>query len=151
MRVGPRSALTLGQKTKKGIAMFEYDETKGRWIDQKISMEGQECRKCGTAVIKKQVKLKKLKKNQTYYYDWYLLCPECRTMYMVETAKVMVTQKEHQNHRRFSADEARAKEPSKQKTSGETKAKAQRKAMNKADLAKEATLRKLRSVRVGLT
>ncbi len=52
----------------------------------KITNEGQPCRKCGTPVVKKIPK-RKLKADQAYYFDYYLECPNCRTMYMVEEAK----------------------------------------------------------------
>lgn len=51
-----------------------------------ISQEGQPCRKCGTPVIKQATK-KQPKANQTYYFEYYLHCPTCHTMYMVEEAK----------------------------------------------------------------
>jgi ribonuclease HI len=49
--------------------------------------EGEPCRKCGTAIIKKATKPKAYKPGQTYYYEWYLVCPGCKTMYMVDEAK----------------------------------------------------------------
>lgn len=52
----------------------------------KVTREGQPCRKCSTPVIKKTPR-HKLKPNQAYYYEYYLYCPECHTMYMVEEAK----------------------------------------------------------------
>jgi len=48
---------------------------------------GETCRKCGTAIIKRTPKRKKRKPSQTYYYEWYLFCPCCKAMYMVEAAK----------------------------------------------------------------
>lgn len=53
----------------------------------KIQVEGDLCRKCNTKVIKKQTKKKALKADQAYYFEYYLLCPNCKTMYMVEDAK----------------------------------------------------------------
>lgn len=53
---------------------------------RKITQEGQSCRKCSTPVVKK-VPRRKHKPAQTYYYEYYLYCPNCRTMYMVEEAK----------------------------------------------------------------
>jgi len=53
----------------------------------KIKNEGDECRKCGDLVIKKAPKKKKIKSNQSYYFEYYLYCPTCKTMYMVEEAK----------------------------------------------------------------
>jgi ribonuclease HI len=52
----------------------------------KITKEGQPCRKCSTPVVKRIPKRKR-KPNQHYYYEYYLYCPECKTMYMVESAK----------------------------------------------------------------
>lgn len=52
----------------------------------KITQEGQSCRKCSTPVVKK-VPRRKQKPAQTYYYEYYLYCPNCRTMYMAEEAK----------------------------------------------------------------
>lgn len=51
---------------------------------------GEPCRKCGTPIIKKPTKAKNPKLGQTYFYEWYLLCPGCKTMYMVDTAKRML-------------------------------------------------------------
>lgn len=53
----------------------------------KVSVEGDPCRKCGTSVIKQAPKKKVPKPGQTYYYEYYLLCPGCRTMYLLEEAK----------------------------------------------------------------
>lgn len=53
----------------------------------KIDKEGDLCRKCGTAVVKKQPTKRKISKNKSYYFEYYLFCPECKTMYMVEDAK----------------------------------------------------------------
>ncbi len=48
---------------------------------------GEACRKCGTAIIKRIPNQKKRKSGQKYYYEWYLFCPGCKAMYMVEAAK----------------------------------------------------------------
>lgn len=56
----------------------------------KITQEGDFCRKCGTAVINKPTKKKMPKPGQSYYFEYYLLCPACKTMYMVEAAKRFV-------------------------------------------------------------
>lgn len=53
----------------------------------KVKNEGDSCRKCGTSVVIRQTKKKDTKPNQTYYFEYYLVCPKCRTMYMVEEAK----------------------------------------------------------------
>lgn len=52
----------------------------------KITREGQPCRKCSTPVLKK-IPHRKRKPGQTYYYEYYFLCPKCGRMYMVEEAK----------------------------------------------------------------
>ena len=53
----------------------------------KIENVGDECRKCGESVIKKTPKKKKIKANQLYYFEYYLFCPSCTTMYMTEDGK----------------------------------------------------------------
>lgn len=58
----------------------------------KIEKEGDECRKCGEPVIKKiRKETKKIKSNQTYYFEYILLCPSCKTMYTTEDAKREIT------------------------------------------------------------
>lgn len=56
----------------------------------KIQREGQPCRKCGTPVLKK-THSKPTKRTQAYWYKYWFACPNprCRTLYMVESAKVM--------------------------------------------------------------
>lgn len=51
-----------------------------------IRTEGQSCRKCQTPVIKKSPR-KRRKGDKLFYYEYYLFCPKCETMYMVEEAK----------------------------------------------------------------
>jgi ribonuclease HI len=58
----------------------------------KITEEGQPCRKCGTPVVKKYPK-RKPKSGQTYYFEYYLQCPHCQSIYMVEKAKRSINQK----------------------------------------------------------
>lgn len=54
----------------------------------KIEHEGELCRKCSTPVEKKIPSRKKKKKNKAgFYYEYYLICPKCETVYMPETAK----------------------------------------------------------------
>lgn len=69
----PRSAPTPSP------AAGEFNET-----------EGSVCRKCQTPLVKKETKKKAAKPGQAYCYDWYLFCPGCGTMYMVEAAKRML-------------------------------------------------------------
>jgi ribonuclease HI len=59
-----------------------------------IKNEGDLCRKCTTPVIKKIPKEKKKKTNQTYYFEYYLYCPKCKAMYMVEEAKKCIVMSE---------------------------------------------------------
>ncbi len=56
----------------------------------KIENEGDLCRKCGTEVVKKQPSKRKIKPRQSYYFEYYLSCPNCKTMYVVESAKVPI-------------------------------------------------------------
>jgi ribonuclease HI len=58
----------------------------------RILAEGQPCRKCGTPVVKRTPRKRAIKPNQTYYFAWYLYCPACKSMYMVEQAKREVSQ-----------------------------------------------------------
>ena len=53
----------------------------------KVIVEGDACRKCGTGVVKKPTKKKVARPGQTYFYEYYLLCPGCKTMYFLEEAK----------------------------------------------------------------
>ncbi len=53
----------------------------------KVNIEGDACRKCGVKVVKKPTRKKVAKPGQTYYYDYFLLCPACKTMYLTEDAK----------------------------------------------------------------
>nr|WP_129678213.1 ribonuclease HI [Candidatus Chloroploca sp. Khr17] len=53
---------------------------------EKMTRAGQACRKCGTPVVK-QVPRKQPKATQSYYFEYYLYCPSCHAMYMVEDAK----------------------------------------------------------------
>lgn len=57
-----------------------------RYSRIKHKQEGEACRKCQTPLLKRSPR-KKPKPRQTYYYEWYLYCPNCRSMYMVEEAK----------------------------------------------------------------
>jgi ribonuclease HI len=50
---------------------------------------GEACGKCSTQVIKR---IPKKKHSSDYYYEFYLFCPKCQTMYMFESAKRLVEQ-----------------------------------------------------------
>lgn len=56
----------------------------------KMKSEGQPCRNCGTAVVKRNPKKRAVKEGQAFTYSWYLYCPGCRNMYMVDEAKVQL-------------------------------------------------------------
>jgi len=52
----------------------------------KVKAEGDPCRHCGTAVVKKfRSPTKAVKKS--YYYEWTLYCPKCSAIYLQEEAK----------------------------------------------------------------
>ncbi|MFT3674262.1 MAG: ribonuclease HI [Chitinophagaceae bacterium] len=61
----------------------------------KVSVEGDACRKCNISVVKKATKKKEVKPGQSYYFEYYLLCPNCKTMYMVEEAKRAIDKSEN--------------------------------------------------------
>lgn len=65
----------------------------------KVTAEGDACRKCGTSVVKTPTKKKVAKPGQTYYYEFFLLCPSCKTMYLLEEAKRDIT---NQNNNLFT-------------------------------------------------
>lgn len=53
----------------------------------KITQEGQPCRKCSTPVVKRTPRRHNHRNGQCCYYEYYLYCPRCCTLYMVEDAK----------------------------------------------------------------
>ncbi len=57
---------------------------------RKVKKAGDKCRHCNTPTISKIPKIKELKKGQTYFFKRYLVCPNCNTMYMLESEKVYV-------------------------------------------------------------
>lgn len=61
-------------------------------MKQKITREGQPCRKCGVSVIRQEHKELKFKPGQWYYFEWWFRCPKCGTFYMVEAAKRRVSE-----------------------------------------------------------
>lgn len=63
----------------------DYIQSSGKKI--KVTAEGDACRKCGIKVVKKPTKKKSVKPGQNYYYEFFLFCPSCKTMYMLEDAK----------------------------------------------------------------
>ncbi len=59
----------------------------GKSKKKKIVKVGDLCRKCNTPVEKEIPKRKKMKQNQSYFFEYYMRCPSCKQMYMVEDAK----------------------------------------------------------------
>jgi hypothetical protein len=58
----------------------------------KITEAGQACRHCQTSVIRQEHRdlAEKLKGKQNrggFYYLWWLKCPRCKALYMIDTAK----------------------------------------------------------------
>jgi ribonuclease HI len=49
--------------------------------------EGGPCRVCSVPLIRRTPRDKKPKPGQTYYYEYYLYCPGCKRMFMVEEGK----------------------------------------------------------------
>jgi ribonuclease HI len=85
------------EATSKATSKLEYSQQeKHSYNRSKVLNEGDICRKCTTPVIKKQTKKKSLKANQEYFFEYYLLCPNCRTMYMVEAAKRFGNERDNQ-------------------------------------------------------
>lgn len=55
----------------------------------KITSENQPCKKCWTPVVK-AIPKKKNTKNKSFFYKYYFNCPNCKTNYFVDEAKVML-------------------------------------------------------------
>jgi ribonuclease HI len=71
----------------KDEGYLDYLENIEYYREQKIENVGDKCRKCGESVIKKSPKKKRIKANQSFYYEYYLYCPSCKAMYMTEDGK----------------------------------------------------------------
>lgn len=55
--------------------------------NQKITQEGQPCRKCSIPVVKHYRRQDKpVKASKSYYYEYFFICPKCRTYYFVKDA-----------------------------------------------------------------
>lgn len=64
----------------------EHNQTTEQKI--KVTEIGQPCRHCGTPVEKREHLGKRKKRNKGgYYFLWWLGCPKCHAIYMVEAAK----------------------------------------------------------------
>jgi ribonuclease HI len=88
-----QSTLPFARPTNPVIAQEPAVPVRNKTPYVKITEEGQPCRKCGTAVIKR-VPRAKPKLEQLYYYEYYLYCPGCTTMYTVDEAKVTIEKTE---------------------------------------------------------
>ncbi len=62
------------------------NQSPDRWARVKVTEVGHPCRKCGAPVISR-VPRGNRKPDQAFYYEYYLACPQCHTMYMVDAAK----------------------------------------------------------------
>jgi ribonuclease HI len=74
--------LSAGNRSIHSENPIQVNRSKG-----KVSSEGDCCIKCNIPVVKKHPQKKNLTPNQSYYFEYYFLCPKCKTMYMVEEAK----------------------------------------------------------------
>lgn len=70
-----------------GFDLQEIIKSGNNNATRKIKSEGDLCRHCDTPVVKKISNNKKLKPNQSYFYEYYMYCSNCKAMYMVEEAK----------------------------------------------------------------
>ena len=71
----------------KNLPVDEGYENRAEQVqDGKITQAGQPCRKCGTPVVKRLPRCKLFSKQQSYF-EYYLYCPKCHTIYMVEEAR----------------------------------------------------------------
>lgn len=71
----------------KDEGYLAYLENIEAYQEKKIENEGDLCRKCNTPTVKKIPNKHKIKPNKSFYYEYYLFCPGCNAMYMVEDAK----------------------------------------------------------------
>ncbi|RED42625.1 ribonuclease HI [Winogradskyella eximia] len=80
----------LGKNSEDKIkdeGYLDYLEHIEDYQEKSIEKEGDLCRKCNTPTVKKTPKKRKIKPNQSFYFEYYLYCPNCKAMYMVEDAK----------------------------------------------------------------
>lgn len=71
----------------KDEGYLDYLEHIEDYKEKSIEKEGDLCRKCHTPTVKKIPKKRKINPNKSFYFEYYLFCPNCRAMYMVEDAK----------------------------------------------------------------
>jgi len=51
---------------------------------------GDPCKKCKAPIVKVKPTNRKFKENQTYYFEYYFLCPSCKSIWHSEKAKKMI-------------------------------------------------------------
>lgn len=81
----PSTTRRKRSKTPKPISADSATRAGREYVAHKAP--GEPCWKCGTLLVKKTPKHHGPKPGQSYYYDWYLSCPGCSTMFLVESAK----------------------------------------------------------------
>lgn len=95
-----RGGSLLEDKGYQAVQLQSDNLNKGEHIKSntrknKVTVEGDACKKCGAGVLKKTTKKKEAKPEQTYYYEYILLCPTCKTMYLSDDAKREITNKDN--------------------------------------------------------
>jgi len=66
---------------------LDYLENIEDYQENNIKRVGDICKKCNVNVIKKHANIPKSKSEEKYYYEYYLYCPNCRSIYRTEDAK----------------------------------------------------------------
>lgn len=61
------------------------EKTKAKKL-KRITEEGDSCRHCGTPVTKQKTR-EKARGRRAFYYEFYLSCPSCGTMYLHPASK----------------------------------------------------------------
>ncbi len=84
------SLANMAMKGDNLLEDVEYLKQKENPVDGKIRKEGDLCRKCNISVIQRENKLKKVKNKQKFYYKYYMVCPNCSTVYYTDEAKVEI-------------------------------------------------------------
>jgi hypothetical protein len=71
-----------------GVLLKSENLRESKEMETKVTYPGQPCRKCSTPVIRQEPKKRNPKKS--YWYAYYLLCPNkfCKTMYMIDAARI---------------------------------------------------------------
>jgi ribonuclease HI len=76
----------LGKQDLPADEGYENRPEADRAARTKVTHEGRPCHKCATPVVRK-IPRRTCKPGQAYYFEYYLFCPNCGTMYMVDEAK----------------------------------------------------------------